>query len=859
MGAKKKTYLDDVYSTYLYVGDATNNRNINNGIDLAGEGGLVLLRARNNSLNYVAFDTERGASKRLDLGQAWAEGSTDTSRLNQFNSNGFRVSGHINTNYSSSYKYVSNTFRKAPGFFDVVKYTGNGSNRTISHSLGSIPGMIIIKNIDTARGWAVYHRGYADSPENFFYMLNSTGAASSNSGYWNNTAPTATNFSLGDDPDVNSNGDEYVAYVFAGGESTAATARSIEFNGSSSILYTDTDDDYEFGTGDFTIECWIRPHTVGDTMTIYDGLDGTTSNRIAIWANDDKKLRVYANNTSRDSVSLLARDRWYHVAFTRTGTTSRLFLNGKLELSWTDSINYAKPSSKARFGSNGSGQWFNGEISNFRIVKGTAVYTTTFIPPVEPLTNITNTKLLFCNNSSTTGSTVTPQSITELNADPSTLSPFDDPSAFVYGDSGKETIIKTGGYKGDGNNGSSQGTPNSQEVYLGWEPQFVLIKRANNAEAWVLYDSMRGLDDHNSSSTDAKIEINTSGTESNTNHVDITSTGFTFATSNGQVNANGNSYIYLAIRRPDGYVGKPPDAGTDVFTAATRSSTSAPRYISNFPVDFALLRNITSSSDWFGTTRLNGGQIVKTNTKEIGVENSDYANFDHSNGYSNQGGVDHQAWMWKRHAGFDVVTYKGTQTVQEIKHSMNKAPEMIWTKNRDNSGYNWSVYHSGLGDNRFKLYLNTAQDYSNDQAAWNNTAPTSTHFTLGTDATANHNGSKYTAMLFASISGISKVGVYTGNGSGGTNDISLGFAPRFIIIKNSTSSNNNWTTGWFVFDTVRGWASGNADKRMRLNDNAAQSTENWIDPTSTGFSLNTSDSNNHLNNNGHKFIYYAHA
>ena len=135
-------------------------------------------------------------------------------------------------------------------------------------------------------------------------------------------------------------------------------------------------------------------------------------------------------------------------------------------------------------------------------------------------------------------------------------------------------------------------------------------------------------------------------------------------------------------------------------------------------------------------------------------------------------------------------------------------------------------------------------------------APNATTFQVGYDATTGSSGESYLAMLFASVNGISKVGSYTGSSSELT--ITTGFQPRFVIIKNRTNSASNWTTGWFVFDTRRGWAAGNNDKRMRLNDTAQQSTEDWTNPISTGFTINDAGGNV-LNNNGEGYIYYAHA
>ena len=150
--------------------------------------------------------------------------------------------------------------------------------------------------------------------------------------------------------------------------------------------------------------------------------------------------------------------------------------------------------------------------------------------------------------------------------------------------------------------------------------------------------------------------------------------------------------------------------------------------------------------------------------------------------------------------------------------------------------------------------MNKAQQEYSDSNPFNNSAPTSTSFQIDSWDRVNADASNYAALLFSSVTGISKVGSYTGSSSAQT--ITTGFQPRFVIFKNATNTGNKWTTGWFTFDNMRGWADGNNDKRMRLNDTAAQSTEDWTDPISTGFTI---DSGNQLNNDGERYIYYAHA
>ena len=208
--------VEDVFSTFLYDGTGASHV-ITNNIDLSGEGGLVWIKKRNESSNsnHMLFDTVRGANERL-RSDTTDQQYTRTNQLNSFNSNGFTLGGDSPAAPNSSGKeYVSWTFRKAPKFFDIVTYTGNATNRTIAHNLGSAPGMILIKDLTGSGAWAVYHRSVnnGSSPENYVLTLNTT--AGDASGVWNGTAPTSSVFSVGTDGTVNESGRNFVAYLFA--------------------------------------------------------------------------------------------------------------------------------------------------------------------------------------------------------------------------------------------------------------------------------------------------------------------------------------------------------------------------------------------------------------------------------------------------------------------------------------------------------------------------------------------------------------------------------------------------------------------------------------------------------------------
>ena len=205
-------YIEDVFSTFLYTGNGA-TQTITNGIDLSTKGGLVWIKHRSGTGDHGLTDTVRGATKSLFSNQTYAE-LTGAADLTSFNTTGFSIGAgtqfSINNNNST---YASWTFRKQPKFFDVVTYTGTGSaGLNISHNLGSVPGTIIVKITSGSGSWFVYHRSLGATQ---YTLLDSTGAAGTSGGIWNNTEPTSSVFTLGNDGSVNSSGQTYVAYLVA--------------------------------------------------------------------------------------------------------------------------------------------------------------------------------------------------------------------------------------------------------------------------------------------------------------------------------------------------------------------------------------------------------------------------------------------------------------------------------------------------------------------------------------------------------------------------------------------------------------------------------------------------------------------
>ena len=870
-GAADPVYADDIYAANVYVGDGGTSRTITTGIDLATDGGMTWLRDRDANVNQMIFDTVRGGNKPIVPSGTNAQSNYSSGQsLTGWTTTGFNLGTNTNTENWSNYNYINWNFKKSKGFFDIVTWTGNGANRQISHNLKCVPGCILVKRTDTTSNWAVYHRSLQDgtNPEHNILQLDNTNEEAGSATAWNNSAPTDSVFYVGTHARVNANTGTYVAYLFGGGESPATAARSVKF-GSNYHLNPGTSSDFTLGTGDYTIEFWWKQnHT--NTVPLFDNrttgeIDASvTYDGFYIMAlGPSSGVRVWWNNEHGAQGGTYTAGKWNHCAVTRSSNVTRIFINGELvDTESSQTINCT--GNQAHIGGNkSSGQTTVSHmpsdtyISNFRLVKGTARYTFNFTPSTEPLTNVTNTKLLCCQGSTTTAATVAPNTITAqlksgesgtISASP--VSPFYDQSGYIFGENADSDVIKCGGYHG---NNSTTGPI----IDLGWEPQWVMIKRREtNGGQWLILDSLRGV---NTGGTDQYLYADNDGAEGAYEYLEFNSRGFQIKSTSGDVN-NTKDYVYIAIRRPDGYCGKVPAAGTDAFAIDTTGSAGAaiPNFTSNFPVDFAFTRVLTSGNAYTGTRLTSDlGSAGKYMFLHSDGQEGDLSmmSFDHQSGWgSGNFAATYCSWMWKRGPGFDVVPFTGVSGTQSIYHNLGRVPEMFIVKRRDNTG-GWLVYHKGFNGGttpeQWRAYINSSAAADQSGATWSNVAPTSTKFTTGTNSdTGNVAGSRYLALLFASISGISKVGSYVG--TGGTHTVTLGFQPRMLLCKNASNTGH-----WVLLDTARGWASGN-DNYIRLDtQHAEDATIDWSNPTSTGFQVNGSNTNN--NTDGDTYVYYAHA
>ena len=418
-----------------------------------------------------------------------------------------------------------------------------------------------------------------------------------------------------------------------------------------------------------------------------------------------------------------------------------------------------------------------------------------------------------------------------------------------YGQDSDEAIIKCGSYTGN------DGT---QDIDVGFEPQWVLIKNIDNTANWVIVDMMRGFIVDNSADS-TSLQPNTSNTESSSTagRIGPRPNGFGFINESGNdLNSvgSGYDYMYVAIRRPH----KPASefAATDLFAVdeADNSDSKEPKWRTTFPVDFAIDNWATQNgSDKHVSSRLIQGKYLRANGTNAESSESSYQ-FDYMNGFyadsSATSGM--YAWMFRRAKGFfDVVAYTGDGTSTSFSHNLGATPELKIIKIRSDA-FGWLVGGSAVtgGTRDYQLYLDTNAARANTNY-WGAVDSASAFSVVASNFLSNANGQTYVAYLFATVAGISKVGSYTGTGSDVNVDCGFSAGARFILIKYYTNPGD-----WYLFDSVRGIVAGN-DPYTLLNTTATQVTNtDYIDPLSSGFTV-TSSAPSGMNEDGGQYIFLA--
>jgi len=335
---------------------------------------------------------------------------------------------------------------------------------------------------------------------------------------------------------------------------------------------------------------------------------------------------------------------------------------------------------------------------------------------------------------------------------------------------------------------------------------------------------------------------------------------------------------------------------TDYFNTLLHTGNDAsPRSLTGvgFQPDFVWLkrRNSASSHTLYDAVRTAGSaKGLGTNTTaaeglsatEGTTANYGYVNSFDSDGFSvttgasndnyvNNSGDTYVSWNWKAGtgqgsanndgstnttytsanttAGFSISQYTGTGSNATIGHGLGVTPKMIIVKKTNTTG-GWTVYHSSVGNTKY-LYLNNTSAEDTASGIWNDTTPTSSVFSVGTDGEVNGSGNTYVAYCFAEKKGFSRFGSYTGNGNANGPFIFTGFKPAMVIYKKSSGTEN-----WFIHDNKR--QGYNPENELLFPDlSNAEATDNRIDLISNGFKVRSSDTG--INDGSATYIYMAFA
>ena len=312
---------------------------------------------------------------------------------------------------------------------------------------------------------------------------------------------------------------------------------------------------------------------------------------------------------------------------------------------------------------------------------------------------------------------------------------------------------------------------------------------------------------------------------------------------------------YTTIDDPESYFQTELWGGTDGSHQINFSGTN------DMSPNFVWIKERGTNSHWlFDSVRgvqkylhSNTNAAEATNSNSLTAFGSDSFTIG-SEGAINAGGVNFIGWSWKESAtaGFDIVSYTGNGANRTIAHNLSPLiPKMIIFKNRAR-GDNWDTYHHSIG-NGSAIFLNSTSAPDDQTLYFNDTTPTSSVFTIGTNTSLNANTEACIAYVFADVQGFSKFGSYVGNGNADGTMIVTGMRPAFVICKNISGTGN-----WGI-KTAKSQAYNGADVTLFANSTGGEGafSDNKVDLLSNGFKIRTASSD--FNTSGSNYIYMAFA
>mgnify|MGYP003121629316 CR=1 FL=1 len=433
-------------------------------------------------------------------------------------------------------------------------------------------------------------------------------------------------------------------------------------------------------------------------------------------------------------------------------------------------------------------------------------------------------------------------------------------------------------------NGSSQ-TVSS----LNFNPDLIWTKTRSNAVDHKLVDTVRGISEVQETNQARADYTDTNGVTS------TSATGFSLGSA-GDFNTNGRTYVgwtwdagtvtnpvgdtwqggatkYIGVKfssASGGTVSFGQTTGTttvEVWSSSDNSNwtqqggtlTLADGHTLTFTDQYVYIRNTSNATftDWFAaaTDGADGHYSSVTYPSGASWSGPSYTDYDwrDTGGVINEDGSIPSVVRVNTSAGVSIVSYTGTGSSATVGHGLGATPHMYIVKNRDET-YEWGVYHRTIGTGAAQV-LNAANNNSVSNSWWNNTAPTSSVFNIGTYQAVNNNTKEYIAYVFAPVAGFSAFGVYEGNSSDNGPYLFTGFRVKWLMIKCTNAAGQEWV----MLDAVR--SSFNVvDDALYANASDAEATGSTrkADFLSNGFKLRDGSSGA-TNLTGRTYIYAAFA
>ena len=879
------------FNTVIYDG----NGSANPITDVGFQPDFVWIKQRDVAVEQSnLYDSTRGIRNFIVSNSSAANVYGSANRLNAFDSGGFTLGSDNEINDSSS-AYVAWCWKANGGTtstneegsedstvqanddagFSIVKYTGTGSNLTIGHGLSAAPDLVIVKNLDSTTSWLVQHSSIG--PTKALY-LETTGAEADNATFWNDTAPTTTTVSIGTHSDGNASGDDIIAYCF---RDVAGFSKFGSYTGNESSNGPIVETGFEVGY------LMIKESSDTSYWSIWDNKRNTTNPRTKFLKANSTDAE--ATDTASYSVDFLSNG----FQIKGDGSNINKETHTYISMAYATYPDTEVPTLADSFGI----KTWTGDAADDRGITGLG-----FKPNMVwfKTRNQSNDHNL---SDSIRGATkqvrpnrdIAEQSATDLiksfDTDGFTLGTGGDANAssdtyVAWAWKGNDDVptahfptqtvddIKSTNLMLDINlaGGSYSGSGSVIEDLSSAEEDFTVTNATVKEGYGGYYIDFDGSGDYADSDSsiatttgnDITIEFwvrSESGSQPSYADIMDANHGTAVAGSSGQGwaiqmrAANQNSF-YFVYYDGSGYQSNSDseifELTTDKWThiAIVKSGTSVQVYEdgvagNSWTASDATIANpnqIIRLAGWLAGGRDFNGSLGQVRIYSDALSAGEVlGNYNATKGLFT---VTESTVSANANAGFSIVQFKtpaspGAYT--RVPHGLSAAPDFIVVKRTDGTE-DWYVYHTSMGLSKaVRLNSDIAEASSTDLFNTVNATVFNPTFT----GTGNM---ECIAYCFHSVTGYSSFGGYTGTGSAQT--ITTGFAPDYVITKNTTSVDN-----WRQYDSVRENTQP-FDEILypNLSDGEDDNTTGITGTTASGFVLGTG---NLSNDSGEEYIYIA--